>query len=262
MADHQDWKLVEEGQIATLTLDRPEEGNSIGESTLFELRDITAYLQTRKDLWVVILQGQGRDFSSGMDLTVVAKRLDEPAEDARQLLRDQQACLDAFAALEKPTIARLHGFCIGGGLLLALCCDYRVASKRTIFDIPEVERGIPVLWGTKRLSRMVGEGVAKELIMLCKRFKADQALRYGLIHEVVAPEDLDGAVQSVARKFLRLPPRTVGVAKRIINQSYEMSMRECQELELDAIDELRSSPDLREAIQSLLEQRPPQYKGE
>jgi enoyl-CoA hydratase/carnithine racemase len=262
MADYQDWKLVEDGHIASLMLDRPERRNSIGESTLSELRDITAYLQTRKDLWVVILQGQGRDFSSGMDLTVVAERLDEPAEDARHFLKDQQACLDAFAALEKPTIARLHGFCIGGGLLLALCCDYRIASKRTIFDIPEVERGIPVLWGTKRLSRMVGEGVAKEFVLLSRRFKADQALRYGLIHEVVAPEDLDRAVLSVAHKFLRLPPRTVGVAKRIINQSYEVSMRECQELELDAIAELWSSPDLREALQSLLEQRPPQYKGE
>jgi enoyl-CoA hydratase/carnithine racemase len=104
--------------------------------------------------------------------------------------------------------------------------------------------------------------VAKEFVLLSRRFKADQALRYGLIHEVVAPEDLDRAVLSVAHKFLRLPPRTVGVAKRIINQSYEVSMRECQELELDAIAELWSSPDLREALQSLLEQRPPQYKGE
>jgi enoyl-CoA hydratase/carnithine racemase len=262
MSEYQHWLLTEEAQIATLTLNRPDVMNSLTAETLYELRDVTAYLRTRTDIWVVIVQGRGDHFSIGMDVSVIKGRIDQPEQVNREYLLGLQRCLDEFEALEKPTIAKLHGFCIGGGLILALCCDFRIASQRTIFSLPEVRLGIPVLWGTQRLTRVAGVAATKEMILLGKRFKANVAQSYGLIHQVVPSGELDTTVAALADKFQKLPPRTVGIAKRIINLGYNLSIRDSQNLELDALAELLDSPDLREAVESYSEKRRPQFVGE
>jgi enoyl-CoA hydratase/carnithine racemase len=262
MPEVQHWLLTEEAHMATLTLNRPEAMNSLTAETLYELRDITAYLRTRRDVGGVIVQGQGDHFSIGMDVSVIKGRVDQSEQANREYLLSLQQCLDDFEALEKPTIAKLHGFCIGGGLILALCCDFRIASERTVFSLPEIKLGIPVLWGTQRLTRVAGVAAAKEMILLGKRFKARAAQAYGLLHQVVPPDELDETVASLADKFQRLPPRTVGIAKRIINSGYNLSMREGQNLEIDALAELLDSPDLREAIESYSKKRRPQFSGE
>ena len=262
MSDYQHWLLSQEGHVATLTLNRPSEANSLTAETFYELRDITAHLRTRKDAWAVIVQGQGKHFSQGADLSMIQGRLDQPEKANREWLLDLQGCLDDFEALEKPTIAKLRGFCIGGGLILALCCDFRVASKRTIFSLPEVKLGLGVIMGTQRVTRVAGVAATKEMIFLGGRFNAATALEYGLVNQVVAPDELDAAVARLAAKFRSLPPRTIGVAKRIINEGYSLSMRESQDLEIDAQAELLDSPDLREAVASYLEKRQPRFVGE
>ncbi len=262
MPEYQNWLLSADERIVTLTLNRPEAMNSLNAETLYELRDITAQLSTRKGVWAVIVQGQGEHFSVGMDVNVIQEGLNQSEKAARESLLELQGCLDDFEALEKPTIARLHGFCIGGGLVLALCCDFRVASERTIFSLPEVKRGLAVLMGTQRVTRVVGVAATKEMILLGECFNAQEALEFGLINRVVPPDELDGAVAKLAEKFLKLPPRTVGIAKRIIQQGHNMSLRESQDLEIDARAELIGSPDLEEAIASFLEKREPNLKGE
>jgi enoyl-CoA hydratase/carnithine racemase len=262
MSEYQNWLLTEEAHVATLTLNRPGAMNSLTAETLFELRDITAYLRTRKGVWVVIVQGQGKHFSIGMDINVIKSRLDQSERANREYLLSLQRCLDEFEALEKPTIAKLHGFCIGGGLILALCCDFRIASQRTIFSLPEVRLGLPIIMGTQRLTRVAGVVATKEMILLGKRLKASVAQAYGLLYQVVPPGELDAAVAALADKFRRLPPRTVGIAKRIINSGHNLSVRESQNLELDAQAELLDSSDLREAIQSYLQKRRPRFTGE
>lgn len=262
MSEYQNWLLTEEAHVATLTLNRPDDLNNLTAETLFELRDITAYLRTRKDIWVVIVQGQGKHFSTGMDINVIKSRLDQSERANREYLLSLQQYLDEFEALEKPTIAKLRGFCIGGGLILALCCDFRIASQRTIFSVPEVKLGLPIIMGTQRLTRVAGVAAAKEIIMLGKRFNASAAQAYGLLHQVVPPGELDAAVAALADKFQRLPPRTVGIAKRIINLGHNLSMRDSQNLELDAQAELLDSPDLREGMESYSEKRRPRFTGE
>ncbi len=262
MLEYQHWFLTEDAHIATLTLNRPEAMNSLTAETLYELRDISAYLRPRKDVWVVIVQGRGDHFSAGMDVSVIKGRVDQPEPANREYLLGLQQCLDDFEALEKPTIAKLHGFCIGGGLILALCCDFRIASQRTIFSLPEVKLGLPVLWGTQRLTRVAGVAAAKEMIFLGRRFNANVAQAHGLIHQVVPPDELDATVAALADKFQRLPPRTVGIAKRIIHSGYNLSMRDSQNLELDALAELLDSPDLQEAVESYTEKRRPQFTGD
>jgi enoyl-CoA hydratase/carnithine racemase len=262
MSDYQHWLLREEAHTATLTLNRPEAMNSLVPQTLHELRDLTAYLRTRSDLWAVVVQGQGRHFSAGMDVSMIQGRLDRPGAENREFLLGLQRCLDDFEALEKPTIAKLKGFCIGGGLILALCCDFRIASQRTVFSLPEVRLGLGVIMGTQRVTRVVGLAATKELILLGKRFKASQALSYGLVNRVVPPDELDAAVTELARKFERLPPRTVGMAKRIIDAGYHLSMRQSQDLEIDGQADVLDSPDVREAMESFQEQRRPRFSGQ
>ena len=262
MAEYRNWLLTEEAHIATLTLNRPDDMNSLTAETLFELRDITAYLRTRRDVWVVIVRGQGKHFSTGMDINVIRGRLHQSEQANREYLLSLQQCLDEFESLEKPTIAKLRGFCIGGGLILALCCDFRIASQRTIFSLPEVRLGLPIIMGTQRLTRVAGVAATKEMILLGKRFNANAAQAYGLLHQVVPPDELDAAVAALADKFTRLPPRTVGIAKRIINSGYDLSMRDSQDLEIDALTELLDSHDLQEAIESYSERRRPRFTGE
>lgn len=261
MNPYNNWTLEEDGHVAALTLDRAHAMNNMTMETLVELREISEHLARRADIWVVVLKGRGEHFSSGLDLNVFAERLDGPKDELREFIHDQQRCLDAFEALEKVTIARLHGFCIGGGLMIAMCCDFRIASKRTIFSLPEIRLGIPILWGTGRISRLIGVPRTKEMILLGKRYRADDALQMGLVHQVVQAEKLDRTVEILVERLLRLPPRTLGAAKRIIDRSVDLSLEEGQELELDVLDELLDSPDLREAIDSYSEKRTPRFSG-
>ena len=262
MPEYQHWLLAEEAHIATLTLNRPETNNSLTPETLQELRAITAQLRARREVWAVIVQGRGQHFSSGVDTHVIHSMLGKSEETFRDELLEMQIALDEFEALEKPTIAQLHGFCIGGGLLLALCCDFRIASQRTIFALPEVKLGLAVVMGTQRITRVAGAAATKKLILLGERLNAQTAYTLGLVHQVVPPDQLDATVRSWADKFRRLPPRTIGIAKRIINAGDQLSLRESQNLELAAQAELLNSPDLREAIESYLSKREPRFSGE
>jgi enoyl-CoA hydratase/carnithine racemase len=236
--------------------------NSLTPDSLYELRDITASLEARSDIWAVIVEGAGKHFSSGMDVAVIQDRLGKSEADNKVFLKGLQQCLDDFEALQKPTVAKIKGFCYGGGLILALCCDFRIASQRTIFSLPEVRLGIGVIMGTQRVTRVAGLAATKEMILLGKRFKASDALAYGLVTQVVSPHDLDSEVAKLVNKFQTLPPRTVGVAKRIINEGYNMSMRTSQDLEIDAQAELLGTTDIQEAIESYIQKRRPHFTGE
>jgi len=261
MPEYQHWLLTKQGHVATLTLNRPDAKNSLTLETLSELRAVTADLGADGDAWVVVVQGQGDHFCIGVEVSVSQWVASRPEPLYRETLREMQRALDEFEALEKPTIARIQGFCISAGLLLALCCDLRVASERTVFSLPEVKLGLGVVMGTQRVVRAAGIAAAKKLILLGERFDAEAALGYGLVHQVVPPEQVDAAVSALTGKLLKLPPRTLGLSKRLINQGYALSLRESQDLEIDAQAELLDSPDFQEALASFLEKRPARYRG-
>ena len=261
MSTYQHWQLTSGNHIPTLTLNRPESNNSLLPETLSELRSIVAGLRTDKHIWAVILQGQGEHFCTGMD-TGILRTMPGHAENIfKERLLEMQLALDEFESLEKPTIAKLHGSCLGGGLILALCCDFRVASEKTIFALPEIKIGLAVLMGTQRITRTIGMAKTTELVLLGKRINAQTAHAYGLVHDVIPADQLDPAVNVLAEKFRKLPPRTTAIAKRIINHSYELSLRESQNLEINSQAELLDSPDFREAVESYLEKRAPRFIG-
>ena len=262
MSEYKNWLYNPQERIATLTLNRPEHSNNLTLETFQELRDITNHLRTSKDIWAVILEGKGKHFSVGADVDVISSMVDYPQRPFREILLDMQNCLDEFEALEKPTIAKLRGFCLGGGMILALCCDFRIASQRTVLGFPEVKIGVPVFMGTQRVTRITGTATAKELILLGRNFNAGAAKEFGLVHRVVPPDELDTAVARFASKFLKLPPRTVGAAKRIIDVGSYLPLRASQDLEIDAQAELLHSPDFKEAVTSFIEGRSPHFIGD
>ena len=262
MSIYQHWQITSNDNITTLTLNRPEANNSLLLETLAELRTIMKDLSADKETWAVIVQGQGEHFCTGFDTTVLQSMPGHPETDFREQLLEMQLAFDDLESLEKPTLAKLQGFCLGGGLILALCCDFRIASQKTVFALPEIKIGMAVLAGTQRITRVAGIAATKELVLLGKRLHAEAAHTYGLVHQVVPADQLDLAVNALADKFRKLPPRTTAIAKRIINQGQYLSLRESQNLEIDAQAELLDSPDFREAVESYLEKRPPRFTGE
>jgi enoyl-CoA hydratase/carnithine racemase len=261
MQEYQCWQLELKDKVGTLTINRPEQSNSFLPESFYELGEISQRLTADENIRVIILQGSGDHFSIGMDVGVIKQMIGLDQALYRKTLREMQECLDAFEALEKPTIAKIKGFCLGGGMVLALCCDFRVASQRTVFGFPEVKRGIPVIMGTHRVTRIIGPSATKELLFFGRNLRSHTAEAYGFVHKVVESEKLDQTVASLAEKCTKLPTRTIGAIKRIINEGYHLSLRDSQNLEIEAQAELLDSPDFKEAVTSFLEDRSPQFIG-
>lgn len=262
MTDYQNWILEIDHNIATLTLNRGAQMNTLTVETLHELRDIAKGLHDNRDVWVIILQSAGEHFSVGIDVNHIQTMVGQDETAYRENLRELQDCLDTFEALPQPIIAKIRGYCIGGGLLLACCCDFRVADGSAMFHVPEVQLGIPVIMGTQRLTRIIGIPNTKEMIMLAERFDAEKAQAYGLLNSLVEAEELDELAEDLAIRFTKLPPRTVSIAKQLIDQGATMSLRESQDLEMDLQAKLLDTSDFKEGVTAFLEKRSAQFTGE
>jgi enoyl-CoA hydratase/carnithine racemase len=182
--------------------------NALSVELLDEIVAIGRWLADRTEIRVVVLRGQGRAFSAGADLSTFA-RLTATDGTARGAADAGDRAASAIEALPQVTIAAVHGRCVGGGVVLALACDLRFASAGARFSIPEVDLGIPLAWGgIPRLLREVGPAVARDLVLTCREFGAEDALRTGMISRVVADDLLDAEVTDVAESLAtkaRLP---------------------------------------------------------
>lgn len=207
-----------EGRVAVLTLDRPAKLNAL--STDVE-RDLGAALDTDEvaSSRAVLIEGAGRAFSAGADVDEMAEQT--PGAILRYY-RATGTVYERVARLAQPTVAAIHGYCLGGGLELSLACDLRVATRAAVFGLPELELGIlPSSGGTMRLVRMVGTARATELVLSRRRFSADDALRFGVITEIVDDERATSRALEVAEDLAALPPLAVEVTKRAITAAAE-----------------------------------------
>ena len=199
---------IEHG-IGRLTLDQPDKLNPLGTNTLQDIIDATTWFN-KENVSVVIVSGNGRAFTAGFDLREFTNT-DSTGKDGAVLGREMAEAVDRMKPV---TIASLHGYCIGGGDVLASACDLRIASENTTFSIPEVDLGIPLAWGgIPRLVREIGPAMTKELVMTCRPFDAEEAKSLGFINRVVKDADLEGETMSMAEAIRKRPQSVIETTK-------------------------------------------------
>ena len=199
---------IEHG-IGRLTLNQPDKLNPLGTNTLQDIIDATTWFN-KENVSVVIVSGNGRAFTAGFDLREFTNT-DSTGKDGAVLGREMAEAVDRMKPI---TIASLHGYCIGGGVVLASACDLRIASENTTFSIPEVDLGIPLAWGgIPRLVREIGPAMTKELVMTCRPFDAEEAKSLGFINRVVKDADLESQTMNMAEAIRKRPQSVIETTK-------------------------------------------------
>ncbi|MBM7842848.1 enoyl-CoA hydratase-related protein [Herpetosiphon giganteus] len=253
------------GAIFRITINRPEKRNAISWQVGKDLRAAIDQAASAAGVRVVVLSGAGPVFSAGIDL---GDLLDLPNRYGENWLRQMRTITDDWQALttrierlEIPTIAVLHGMCLGLGLEIALACDFRIAANGTKLALPETRLGIvPDVGGTTRLTRLVGVGRAKELIMTGRTFSAADAERWGIVNQVADAGSLDEVVQAFADELILAAPLAVGMAKRVIDGLFDVDRGLM--LEGWAQSQLIRTADFSEGVQAAIARRAAEFKGE
>lgn len=245
--------------IATLTLNRPDVFNAIDEQMISEFGYAISELDKDEAIKVLIVTGTGKAFQSGADIEELSRM------NPIQILKWNQGLVENFDALEKmrqPVIAAINGFALGGGLELALACTIRVASEKARMGLPEVKIGIiPGAGGTQRLPRLVGKGVAAEMILTGDMIDAQEALRIGLVNRVVVPEELMDRCQEVARKIMRNGPIAVSLAKDAIEVGKNLPLDAAIQYAQKNCITCFATEDMKEGTAAFLEKREARFKG-
>lgn len=262
--DFQNIKLENrENGIWVLTLSRPESLNALNSVVLNEMAEALRYLSELgfDDAKALIITGAGeKAFVAGADIKDM-KDLDE--EGALQFAKRGQSIFHEINLLKIPVVAAVNGFALGGGLELALACDFIYASDNAKFGLPEVSLGlIPGFGGTVRLARAVGIRKARELTMSGEMINANQALAMGLVNAVGPQPDLMAAVTKKIEMILTRSPLAVAAAKKSINQAYDLETEAGLANEADIFGALFTSADTKEGTTAFIEKRKPVFKGE
>jgi enoyl-CoA hydratase/carnithine racemase len=253
--------LVERHETAALvTLNRPEKHNALSLELLGRLRAVVDELGADADIRAVVVTGNPRGFSTGMDLDDLG-RVSGVADTQRALAVPR----DANAAIErcpKPVIAAIAGWCLTGGLELALACDVRIAADSARFGVTSARIGtVAGAGGTQRLPRLVGPGRAKELLFSAEPIDAAEALRIGLVNRVVpAGQEVEAALE-MARLFARRAPLSLAFAKTAVNVGLTMPLEAALTFEIGLTTQLFTTEDRAEGLRAFHERREPDFKG-
>src|SRR6476469_1719658 len=253
-------KLEKKNAIAYVTIDRPKVLNALNMATMQELWQVFSDLKDDKQVRVVILTGSGeKAFVAGADINELAKN--SPVE-AKAYTHKGQATLDLIENLGKPVIACMNGFALGGGCEIAMACTLRLASDNAKLGQPEVKLGIiPGYGGTQRLPRLVGKGLAMQLVLAGEMITAQEAHRIGLVNEVTAPADLMPRAEAIAQKIIANAPLAVQYAMEAVNKGLEMTLAEGLYLEATLFGVCCATEDKKEGTTAFLEKRAAQFKG-
>jgi enoyl-CoA hydratase len=242
-----------EGGIRIITLNRPERLNAISVQLIRDLENVLAEIDEDGEARAVILTGAGRGFCAGADVK-------EP--DADKLPTGRNTFFSKLEDVKKPVIAAINGHCNGGGLELALCCDFRLAAEGAYFGAGEVKLGVmPGGGGTARLPRLIGPGRAKEFLYFGNRIDAHEAYRIGLVNKVVSLEKLMEEARNWAAELAERPPLSVKMLKDCVNLGMQMDLAGALEYEAKCSAVLAKSEDKIEGIKAFVEKRKPVFKG-
>ena len=246
--------------IGYITVNRPKALNALNIATLEELR--TAFTDIRDDATVraAILTGAGeKAFVAGADINELAQ---QDAIQGKAFAQRGQFIFDLLENLGKPVIACINGFALGGGCELALACTIRLASETAKLGQPEVKLGvIPGYGGSQRLPRLVGKGIAMQILLTGDMMTAQEALRVGLVNEVTTPADLIPRAEAIAQKIIANAPLAVQYAMEAVNKGMEMTLSEGLAFEAALFAVCCSTEDKKEGTTAFLEKRPAQFRG-
>ena len=253
-----EWTL--DNHIATVVFNRPHVLNAISTPMLESLIGVFDDIDDDPGVWCVVVKGKGRAFSTGADM---AERRGMSADDVRRRRRIGLRAFSAMRACVHPVIGQVHGFALGGGLELALGCDIIIAAEGTTMGLVETRVGaIPGGGGTQLLPRLVGVPRAKELIFTGRKFSAEQALEWRMLNRVVPADELEDTVRALALEITSSAPIANTQAKRAINMSLDLDIRNGMEAESALYERTLTSQDRAEAVQAFAERRSPTFTGQ
>jgi enoyl-CoA hydratase/carnithine racemase len=241
-------------------LNRPEALNAFSEEVVLEILNALEDVKNDENMRVAIFTGAGeKAFSAGADIRTM---IGMTALKARELSSmGEKLCL-ALENLEKPVIAAINGYALGGGLEVAMSCDFRIASETARMGQTEINIGLIPGWGgTQRLTRLIGRTKAKELVLTGKMIDAKTAENLGILNMVVSPDKFREAVRQFALELASKAPVAVKVAKALINKGADIGLDSALALEREGFGVVASSEDLKEGVSAFIEKRKPSFKG-
>ena len=254
-------KVEREGSIAWIILNRPHRLNALNDVMMEELGDALATVDDDPGVRCVVITGEGdRAFSVGADITLFPKATPVMAE---TFSLKGQKIFSLIEEMSKPVIAAINGYALGGGLELALACDFRIAAEHAELGSPEINIGIIPGWGgTQRLVRIVGLSRAKRLVMLGERISAEEALSIGLVDKVVPFEKLREETMNLAGKLAEGPPIALQYAKYALNFGSQAPLEAGLRLESALMALLFSTKDVKRGIEAFMSRSKPEFKGD
>ncbi|WPC44708.1 short-chain-enoyl-CoA hydratase [Clostridium sp. JS66] len=253
--EYKNVKLEKKSHIGILTINRSKALNALNTEVLTEIDQCIDEANNDENVYVIIVTGEGKAFVAGAD---IAEMKDKTPEQARKFAELGLAVFRKIELLEKPVIAAVNGFALGGGCELSMSCDIRIASEKAKFGQPEVGLGIiPGFAGTQRLSRLVGPGKAKELIYTADMIKAEEAEKIGLVNKVVASEELMNEAKAMAEKIISNAQAAIRYAKIAINKGFETDIDTGMTIENNLFSLCFATEDQKEGMGAFLEKRNP-----
>ncbi|MBI4287714.1 MAG: enoyl-CoA hydratase/isomerase family protein [Chloroflexi bacterium] len=250
--------------IAFVTLSRPQVANALNDTMAAEVADVCRTIQQQDEIRSVVLSGAGeKGFCAGGDLTQFGERLERNPDEIAPSLTGRADAVKAIADLDRPVVAAVHGYALGLGLALALACDFRLAAEDAIFSSPDTGKGyIPMSGITQRLPRLVGRGIAMEMLLTGQRVNAREAWRIGLVNKVVPNDRLLVEAGELAKLLASKAPVATRFAKEAVNKGMNLTLDQGLRLEADMYFLLFSTRDRTEGITAFREKRPPVFTGE
>lgn len=253
-------KVEREGSVATLTIDRQDKLNAISPQVVEEIGQSLLELESQPPSAIVVTGAGEKAFVAGADIGEMSQMSSIEAKRFAEIGHAALALLDRSPV---PTIAAVNGFAFGGGAEIALACDIRIAAENAMFGFPEVGLGIlPGMGGTQRLPRLIGPGLASELIFSARRIDAAEAKEMGLVNRVVGQGEALNAAQQLADEISKNGPLAVRYAKAAVNRALDIDLISGLEYEADQFALLFSTEDAKEGMGAFSEKRKPDFKGQ
>lgn len=259
MSSYKTLTLSIENSIATLTFNRPEVLNALSSEVIGEALTAMQSLIEDPAVLVLVLTGAGRAFIAGAD---IAEMRDKTPDEARTYSELGHRLMNTIQDCPKPVIAAVNGFCLGGGMEVALACDMRMASEKAQFGLPETILGIIPGWGaTQRAARLIGPALTKELVFTGEIISAERALQMGLINRLLPPPALMPFCRHMAETMCRQGQIALRNAKKAVDRGLGLPLTEALQFEIDTFIECFDTEDRREGMSAFLEKRRPSFQN-